>query len=82
MSKKAETKMPEVELATKDWVEKQMIDAEKRIEKAFHDQTQYLTASLERMNNQFSSKHDAQTRWIVGLIIAMTVAILSAVLFQ
>lgn len=35
-------------------------DTEKRIEKAFHDQTMYLTKEFQSL-----------TRWLIGLVVAM-----------
>ena len=36
MGKQVETKLPKVELATQDWTLKELMDTERRIEKAFH----------------------------------------------
>ena len=47
------------------------MDTERRIEKAFHEQTQYL-----------SQKMDNNVRWMIGLIVTMTIAIILAVLFK
>lgn len=71
MTKKASTQMPQVELATKDWTIKELMDTERRIEKAFHEQTQFL-----------SQKMDNNIRWMIGLIVTMTIAIILAVLFK
>ena len=77
-----------MELATKDWAAKEMIDTEKRIEKAFHDQTQYLGAKQDALTQRYDVLKDdlkseiaIQTRWMFGLVITMTLAILVAVLF-
>ncbi len=82
MTKNTKTKLPNVELATKDWVMKEMIDTEKRIEKAFHDQTQYLSQQNTNLRNEVSNDIAIQTRWMVGLMLTMTVAILVAVLLN
>ncbi|MGB0719649.1 MAG: hypothetical protein ACPGRX_04195 [Bdellovibrionales bacterium] len=93
MSDAAETQLPKVELATKEWVSREDIDTERRIEKAFHEQTQYMMQQFntirDEMNSRFTSvedklngKIDSQTRWMVGLIMTMTFAILAAVLFK
>ena len=78
MEKEPKAEMPKVKLATEDWVLKELMDTERRIEKAFHDQTQYIG---ERMT-YLGDKLNTQTRWMVGLIVTMTIAILLAVLFQ
>ena len=66
---KSET--PTVGLATKDWALRELMDTERRIEKAFHEQTQFL-----------SQKMDNNVRWMIGLIVTMTIAIILAVLFK
>ena len=71
MGKQVETKLPKVELATQDWTLKELMDTERRIEKAFHEQTQFLSKRLT-----------AQTRWTIGLMVTMTIAIIVAVLFK
>ena len=78
MSKKAPAKNPTVELATKDWTMTQLVDTERRIEKAFHEQTQFLTQKLDTQNQ----KMDSNIRWMIGLIVTMTIAIIGAVLFK
>ncbi|MBI1392800.1 MAG: hypothetical protein GC152_08685 [Alphaproteobacteria bacterium] len=69
--------MPYIALANKDWVLKETIDTEKRIEKAFHDQTQFLSRETKEIRDDIA----VQTRWMFGLFVTMTVAILVAVLF-
>ena len=71
MSYEIETEVPKVELATKDWTIREIMDTERRIEKAFHEQTQYL-----------GQKMDNNIRWMIGLIVTMTIAIILAVLFK
>lgn len=78
MSQKTEAQAPKVELATKDWTLKELMDTERRIEKAFHKQTQFLSQKNDDLKNEINN----QTRWMVGLIITMTIAIIVAVLFQ
>lgn len=75
MSDKTSTKNPTVELANKDWVMKELMDTERRFEKAFHEQTQFLGQKID-------NKLDNTLRWMIGLIITMTVAIILAVLFK
>ena len=77
-NKTTKANLPDVELATKDWVTKEMIDTERRIEKAFHEQTQYLGRETKEIRDDIA----VQTRWMIGLMIGMTIAILVAVLFQ
>ena len=63
----------------------QIMDTERRIEKAFHDQTQFLSDRLDRQSERLDRQTQAlstQTQWMVGLIITMTVAIIAAVLFK
>ena len=78
MTDSANTSLPKVDLATKEWVSREYIDTERRIEKAFHEQTRFLNIRLDAMNE----KIDSQTKWLVGLILTMTLAILVAVLFK
>ncbi len=89
MSDSTEATLPKSELATKDWVSREDIDTERRIEKAFHEQTQFLTAKIdaviERLDQKIDNQNikiDAQTKWLVGLMLTMTIAILVAVLFK
>lgn len=78
MSKDTPTQSPKVELADKNWVAKELMDTERRIEKAFHEQTRFLSEK----NDTLSQKIDNSVRWIVGLIVTMTIAIIMAVLFN
>lgn len=48
MPDKTKAKIPDVTLATEPWVRSQILDTENRIERAFHEQTQYLD---KRMND-------------------------------
>ena len=82
MSDKTTPKMPKVELATKDWTLSELRDTEGRIERAFHDQTKFLTDQISRLESKFDEKIDGQTRWMVGLMVTMTIAIMVAVLFK
>ena len=66
---------PKVVLSTQDWTLKELMDTERRIEKAFHDQTLYLSKTLNDGLN-------TQTRWMIGLMVTMTLAIIIAVLFR
>jgi hypothetical protein len=72
------TELPKVNIATEPWVMEQLMDTERRIEKAFHEQTQYL-AQQQAIANE---KMDNNVRWMIGLIVTMTVAIILAVLFK
>lgn len=90
MSDKAKTKPPEVELANKEWVLMELKDTENRIEKAFHDQTQYLTAQLASIDAKLGSQISAVetkvadqksetsnvVRWVVGIGIAIVLAVI------
>ncbi len=89
MNDKVKAETPTVELATKDWTLKEMMDTERRIEKAFHDQTQFLSQKNDGMQkalqdqSQFlSQKMDNNIRWMIGLTVTMTIAIILAVLFK
>lgn len=100
MTQKTDTHPPQVELATKDWTLKELTDTERRIEKAFHKQTQFLADKNDRFQTVLSTKYDtiekttqdqmtaltnkldSQTKWMVGLVISMTIAIIVAVLFK
>ncbi|MGB0719929.1 MAG: hypothetical protein ACPGRX_05620 [Bdellovibrionales bacterium] len=64
-------------------------DTENRIERAFHQQTQYMlqqfTSIRDHLDKKIDSQNDrmdSQTRWMVGLILTMTIAIILAVLFK
>lgn len=78
MNDKVKAQSPTVELATKDWTLKEMMDTERRIEKAFHNQTQFLTKETSELKREIAN----QTRWTVGLIATMTIAIILAVFFK
>lgn len=89
MSENVKAEMPNVELATKDWTVKELMDTERRIEKAFHKQTQFLsqkTDEIERTSREqtqfMTQKMDNNVRWMIGLIITMTITIILAVLFK
>mgnify|MGYP001800803784 CR=1 FL=1 len=82
MTKDPKPEVPKVELATQDWTLKEITDVERRIEKAFHEQTQFLSAKLDQRNDSISQKMDNNIKWMVGLVVTMTVAIIVAVLFQ
>ena len=107
MSDKTKAAPPVIELATKDWTMKELMDTERRIEKAFHEQTQFLSQKTDAIQNAsreqtqflmhktndiqkvFLQKHDdlkneinSQTRWMIGLVVTMTIAIIIAVLFK
>ncbi len=78
MNEEVNSTLPKVELATKDWTLKELMDTERRIEKAFHEQTQFLSQRNDELKNALS----VQTRWMVGLMITMSIAIIIAVLFK
>ena len=78
MAKDVKTEAPKVELATKDWTMKELLDTERRIEKAFHQQTQFLSKETGELKKEIAN----QTRWTVGMIGTMTIAIILAVLFK
>lgn len=78
-----ETENPKVELANKDWVMKELMDTERRIEKAFHEQTQFLSAKNDSMQQSFQEKTDhiqkeimSLTRWMIGLSVIIILAVL------
>jgi len=54
------------------------MDTEKRIEKAFHDQTKFLNQQQALANE----KLDTTIRWGAGLIITMIVALVLAIFIQ
>jgi hypothetical protein len=58
----SETEIPKIRLASEPWVMEQIMNTEQRIERAFHDQTKYLsqkhdtlTADMHRSHLQSSS---------------------------
>ena len=89
MSEEVKAEIPKVELATKDWTIKELMDTERRIEKAFHEQTQFLSKKNDDIERAFhdqskflSEKMDNNVRWMIGLIVTMSIAIILAVLFK
>jgi hypothetical protein len=72
------TELPAVELATKDWALRHNNDTERRIEKAFHEQTIFLSTKNEDLKREIYTS----TRWLVGLIITSNIALIAAVLFK
>lgn len=85
MSKESPTKNPTVELANKDWVLKELMDTERRIEKAFHEQTQFLsgkTDSIQKETGELRRELAAQTRWMVGMMLTMIVAVVVAIFLK
>ncbi|MEM7620024.1 MAG: hypothetical protein AAF228_06115 [Pseudomonadota bacterium] len=85
MKNDAKADLPKVELATKDWALKELMDTERRFEKAFHEQTQFLSRRTDELKSDLSevrSDMAAQTRWMVGLMLTMTIVIIVAVLFK
>ena len=78
MDNKINMKAPVVTIASEPWVTEQIMDTECRIEKAFHEQTRYLSEQQKRTD----AKLDNTMRWSTGLFITMTVAIILAVLFK
>lgn len=62
-------KLPEAEIATKDWTLKELMDTERRIEKAFHEQTIYL-----------GQRFDTQNRWMIGIMVTMITALFALVI--
>ena len=89
MSKDIKTKIPEVNIALEPWVMEQLMDTENRIEKAFHNQTQYLAKQQALANEKLDSnlvianeKLDSTIRWMVGLMITMIIAVVVATFIQ
>jgi tetrahydromethanopterin S-methyltransferase subunit G len=89
MDETPETIPPQIELAHKDWTLREITDSERRFEKAFHKQTIYIGKRMDEMNlridgvkGELSQMIMSQTRWIVGMMMTMTIAIIIAVLFK
>lgn len=59
------TTLPKAELATKDWTEKEMKDLELRLEKG-----------LDRIRKDMNQGMTTQTRWIIGMMVALILAVL------
>lgn len=76
MTKHVEAKLPEIELASKEYVLMINTDTEKRIEKAFHDQTLYLNRRFEDADRKF----ETQNRWLIGLAIAIIASLVTLVI--
>ncbi|MGB0720311.1 MAG: hypothetical protein ACPGRX_07545 [Bdellovibrionales bacterium] len=79
MSDKIE--LPKSEIATKDWTLKELMDTERRIEKAFHEQTIYLGNRFDSQNQRF----DSQNRWMIGIMVTLVAtlfALVAAVYFK
>ena len=76
MAEKVKPKSPEIILASEPWVLEKNMDTENRIEKAFHDQTKFLIAQ----QSVTDSKLESLTRWMIGLMVTISIAILVAVI--
>lgn len=79
--KHAETKLPELELATREFTMYVNRDTEGRIEKAFREQMEYFDKKFENYTRRADERHDATVRWGAGLIISAIVMLIVAVLF-
>lgn len=100
MGNEIASELPTVTLATEPWVNEQLMDTDRRFEKAFHEQTRYLSQQREAANEKLekqwaltnekldrqwalaNEKLDTTLRWIIGLFVTMTIAIILAVLFK
>lgn len=66
MSTDIEPEIPKPKLATEDFVLRINMDTERRIEKAFHEQTVYL-----------DNKFQTHNRWMIGLMVTLIIAIIA-----
>lgn len=89
MSKQNEFEVPKLRMASEPWVMEQVMDTERRIERAFHDQTVYFTERFDRAMTNISQemresneKLDNTIRWMVGLMITMIIAVVLAIFVQ
>ena len=85
MNDESKTNAPTVNLATEPWVKEQLMDTECRIERAFHEQTKYISQQLSdiktEMHGQIISLKSEIHR-IVFAILGIGVAIALAVFFK
>lgn len=89
MNKTTSTETQNSDLASKDWVMKELMDTERRFEKAFHEQTRFLgeksDSFQEAVRQQIAAsdeRHQTTTRWMVGLMLTMIIAVVVAVLLK
>ena len=78
MNSMEETEIPKIKIATEPWVMENIMDTERRIEKAFHDQTKFLNQQQALAN----AKLDTTIRWGAGMIITMIIALVLAIFIQ
>jgi hypothetical protein len=77
-----ETQNPHVELADKNWVAKEVMSSERGYEKAFREQMQSMSREMGEVKREMHEAINSLTRWMVGLFVTMTIAIIVAVLFK
>ncbi|MGB0719031.1 MAG: hypothetical protein ACPGRX_01070 [Bdellovibrionales bacterium] len=84
MSEKTKPKLPDVYLATQDQVEvrmaKQRAETKDWLDRVIDRQNEALMQQMERMdraNKEYTDRIDTQTRWVVGLLIALLAAVLT-----
>ena len=62
---------------------KELNDIEKRFERAFREQTEYLSVQMDKVRGEMHAQRlemSSQTRWLVGVMITMTIAIIVAMM--
>ncbi len=96
MSEEIKPELPTIRVATEPWVMEQIMDTERRIEKAFHDQTRFLSQKTDGIQNAVheqtqyltqqqalaNERLDVTIRWMVGLMITMIVTLVVAIFLQ
>lgn len=96
MKKDAKAEIPIINLASEPWMMEQIMDTERRIEKAFHEQTKFLSQKTDGIQNAVhqqtqyltqqqalaNEKLDTTIRCMVGLMITMIVTLVVAIFLQ
>lgn len=75
MNSKPEAQVPKINIATELWVKEQIMDTENRIEKAFHDQTIYMTKQHSELKSEMYRNNLQTLLAILGVGALIVVAI-------
>lgn len=75
MKHDSETELPKVKIATEPWVMEQIMSTEQRIEKAFHDQTKYLSQKHDTLTTDMHRSHLQVVLAILAVGMAIVVAV-------
>ena len=75
MKPNSETELPRVKIATEPWVMEQIMSTEQRIEKAFHEQTKYLSQKHDTLTTDMHCSHLQVVLAILAVGMAIVVAV-------